>query len=52
MDALLQAKPEVTAKRLVEFTDNKRNRLWRSPEVLDALDRFARRAGRRSSGAA
>lgn len=35
---------------LVEFTDKKRNRLWRAPDVLDALDRFAARAGRRRVG--
>lgn len=32
---------------LVEFTDKKRNRAWRSNEVLAALDAFAERAGRR-----
>lgn len=36
---------------VVEFSDRKRNQLWRAPEVLDALDRFAVRAGRRSHGA-
>ena len=39
--------PLVDAGVLVEFTDKKRNQLWRAPEVLDALDRFAARAGRR-----
>ena len=45
-------RPLVDAGVLVEFTDRKRNRLWRATEVLDALDRFAARAGRRdrSSG--
>jgi len=33
---------------LVEFTDKRRNRAWRAPDVLDALDDFAARAGRRS----
>lgn len=33
---------------IVEFTDKKRNRLWRAPAILDALDAFAARAGRRS----
>lgn len=33
---------------LVEFSDKKRNQLWRSPEILAALDRFAARAGRRN----
>ena len=39
----------VDAGVLVEFTDKKRNRLWRAPDVLGALDRFAGRAGRRRS---
>ena len=37
---------------IIEFTDQKRNQLWRSTEVLDALDRFAARAGRRTRGTA
>lgn len=41
-------RPLVDAGLLIEFTDRKRNQLWRSPEVLEALDRFAARAGRRS----
>ncbi|HEV2361210.1 MAG TPA: Fic family protein [Acidimicrobiales bacterium] len=32
---------------LTEFSGKHRNRLWRSVEVLDALDRFAARAGNR-----
>jgi Fic family protein len=40
--------PLVDAGVLVESTDKKRNQLWRAPEVLDALDRFAARAGRRN----
>ena len=36
----------VEADVVVEFTDRKRNQMWRSPEVLDAIDRFAARAGR------
>lgn len=32
---------------IVEFTDQSRNRAWRVPEVLHALDAFALRAGRR-----
>lgn len=32
---------------LVETTNGPRNRVWRSPEVLAALDAFAERAGRR-----
>lgn len=39
--------PLVDAGVLVEFTNNKRDRLWRAPEVLEALDAFAARAGRR-----
>ena len=37
---------------IIEFTDQKRNQLWRSTEVLDPLDRFAARAGRRTRGTA
>jgi Fic family protein len=40
--------PLLDAGVLVEFTARKRNQLWRAPEVLDALDRFAARAGRRN----
>ena len=32
---------------LIETTSGPRNRVWRSPEVLAALDAFAERAGRR-----
>ena len=39
--------PLVEAGILVEFTDRARNRAWRAPEVLAALDAFAERAGRR-----
>jgi Fic family protein len=39
--------PLVRADILVEFTDQKRNRAWRSTEILAALDGFAARAGRR-----
>lgn len=42
--------PLIDAGVLVEVTDQKRNRLWRAPDVLDALDRFAPRAGRRRAG--
>jgi hypothetical protein len=41
-------RPLVESGVVVEFTDKKRNQLWRAPEVLDALDRFAARAGRRN----
>jgi Fic family protein len=40
--------PLLDAGVLVEFTDKKRNQLWRAPEVLDSLDRFAARAGWRN----
>ncbi|MFI7587314.1 Fic family protein [Spongisporangium articulatum] len=37
----------VAAGVLTEFTDRRRGRAWRAPEVLTALDAFAERAGRR-----
>jgi len=40
--------PLVRAGILTESTDRKRNRAWRSDEVLVALDAFAARAGRRT----
>lgn len=39
--------PLTEAGILVETTHGPRNRVWRSPEVLAALDAFAERAGRR-----
>ncbi|WP_163751742.1 Fic family protein [Mycolicibacterium helvum] len=39
--------PLIKAGIIVEFTDQSRNRAWRAPEVLHALDAFALRAGRR-----
>ncbi|MFV8320309.1 Fic family protein [Mycobacterium sp. 23] len=39
--------PLAEAGIIVEFTDRARNRAWRAPEVLSALDAFAVRAGRR-----
>jgi Fic family protein len=42
--------PLVAAGVIVEFTDRTRNRAWRAPEVLGALDAFAERAGRRTLG--
>jgi Fic family protein len=45
-------RPLLAAGVLVEFTDRTRNQLWRAPEVLDALDSFAARAGRRVRGRA
>lgn len=44
--------PLVESKIIVEFTDRARNRAWRAPDVLDALDAFAERAGRRALPAA
>lgn len=40
--------PLVESGIIVEFTDQARNRAWRAPEVLGALDDFAERAGRRA----
>ncbi|MCU1694547.1 MAG: hypothetical protein JWR34_610 [Mycobacterium sp.] len=40
--------PLVAAGVIVEFTDRTRNRAWRAPDVLGALDAFAERAGRRN----
>lgn len=37
----------VDAGALVAVDDRARNRVWQAPEVLDALDAFAARAGRR-----
>jgi Fic family protein len=39
--------PLAEAGIIVETTSKTRNRVWRSPEVLSALDAFAERAGRR-----
>lgn len=39
--------PLTEAGILVETTNAPRNRVWRSPEVLAAIDAFAERAGRR-----
>ncbi|ORB29237.1 Fic family protein [Mycolicibacterium parafortuitum] len=39
--------PLTEAGILIETTNGPRNRVWRSPEVLAALDAFAARAGRR-----
>ena len=40
--------PLAAAGIIVEFTDRSRNRAWRAPEILGALDAFAERAGRRT----
>jgi Fic family protein len=45
-------RPLVDVGVLIEFTDRKRNQLWRAPDVLEALDRFAARAGRRGRSSA
>jgi len=39
--------PLINTGVIAEFTDQSRNRAWRAPEVLQALDAFALRAGRR-----
>ncbi|MHA7663508.1 hypothetical protein [Mycolicibacterium sp. HS_4_1] len=39
--------PLVEAGVIIETTAGRRNRVWRSREVLAALDAFAERAGRR-----
>lgn len=46
-NALRAITPLADADILVEFTGFARNRMWQSQEVLDALDDFAARAGRR-----
>lgn len=38
----------VAAGVLVEFSGRRRGRCWQAPEIISALDEFARRAGRRS----
>jgi Fic family protein len=42
-------KPLLDARVLAETHDVKRNQVWRSPEVLSALDAFAARSGRRTA---
>ena len=39
--------PLTDAGILIESTNQRRNRIWRAPDILAALDGFARRAGRR-----
>jgi Fic family protein len=41
--------PLAAAGVLTEFTIQKRNRAWRTTEILDALDAFAARVGRRNT---
>ncbi|NTW41891.1 MAG: Fic family protein [Cellulomonadaceae bacterium] len=40
----------VTAGVLTPMSDAQRNRVWQAPQVLGAIDAFARRAGRRAAG--
>ena len=40
----------VTAEILKQTSNNQRNRVWIAPDVIDALDAFAERVGRRGSG--
>ncbi|WP_202925782.1 hypothetical protein [Goekera deserti] len=49
-NAVRVIEPLVTAGVLTEFTGRRRDRRWQSCEVLDALDAFAARAGRRTTG--
>jgi len=46
-NALRAIVPLAGASILEEFTGFARNRMWQSRQVLDALDDFAARAGRR-----
>jgi hypothetical protein len=46
-NALRAVTPLVDANILEEFTGFARNRVWQTRQVLDALDDFAARAGRR-----
>ncbi|MBF6085437.1 Fic family protein [Nocardia cyriacigeorgica] len=49
-NALRALSPLIEAGILTEFTGMRRNRMWQAREILDALDAFAARAGRRSLG--
>lgn len=49
-NALRALEPLITAGVVTEFSGRARNRLWQAREVLDAVDAFAARAGRRSTG--
>jgi len=49
-NAMRPITPLVEAGVLTEFTGFARNRMWQAREVLDALDAFAARAGRRVTG--
>ena len=39
--------PLLRAEVIVEFSNKRRDQLWRAPEVLAVLDAFAQRASRR-----
>jgi Fic family protein len=49
-NAVRVLQPLLDAGVLSEFTGHRRNRMWQAREVLDALDSFAARSGRRSTG--
>ena len=49
-NAVRVLEPLLDAGVLSEFTGQRRNRMWQAREVLDALDAFAARSGRRSTG--
>lgn len=49
-NALRALEPLVTAGVVTEFSGRSRNRLWQAREVLEAVDAFAARAGRRRAG--
>jgi Fic family protein len=48
-NALRALDPLLTAGVVTEFSGRARNRLWQAREVLDAVDDFAARAGRRAA---
>ena len=49
-NALRALEPLAAAGVVTEFSGRARNRLWQAREVLDAVDAFAARAGRRHPG--
>jgi len=49
-NALRALEPLVRAGVVTEFSGRSRNRLWQAREVLEAVDAFAARAGRRRAG--
>ena len=42
--------PLLNAGVLTELTNTRRHQMWQAPQILQALDRFATRAGRRGRG--